>query len=197
MRARLAIAKSGLSVELREVVLKDKPQALLEVSQKATVPVLALANGQIIEESLEIMIWALEQNDPDGWLRNMGENLIKENDTTFKKNLDRYKYFNRYPERSMEQHRAAGETFLKTLEGKLEHNALLTGDHLRIVDIAILPFIRQFAQVDADWFAMSPYHNTRRWLKMFLESPLLGQVMDTYPQWHQGDTQTVFQNTPE
>jgi glutathione S-transferase len=171
MRARLALAVSGVQYELREVSLKNKPPELLAASPKATVPVLVLPSGQVIDESLDIMRWALEQNDPDGWL-NLGPlddmlTLIAANDGRFKHALDRYKYPNRYPLESggdvqafaLAQRFKAG-SWLQTLEPRLSQGWLF-GYKASIADMATLPFVRQFAHTDADWFAAQPWRRCR------------------------------------
>ncbi|MBT5808032.1 glutathione S-transferase [Candidatus Uhrbacteria bacterium] len=192
MRARLAIAASGQTVELREVVLKDKPESMMSYSPKGTVPVLVLSDGTVIDESLDVMKWALQQNDPDGWLEQMGTDLVEENDSTFKMHLDKYKYFTRHPEHTKEVYREHCEVFLKKLEVLLSKNEFLTGDQMKFADAAILPFVRQFAKADIEWFQSSKYKNTQRWLEHFLQSPLLEQVMTKYEQWSVDDTPVLF-----
>ncbi|MEB2648922.1 glutathione S-transferase [Pseudomonas sp. MYb541] len=179
MRARLALRYSGVPVRIVEVSLKAKPAEMLALSPKGTVPVLNV-DGQVIEESLEIMQWALAQNDPDNWLL-QGDPavfaLIAENDQDFKYHLNRYKYAERYPEHSMEQYRADGEVFLQKLEDLLADRAYLLADHPSLADMALAPFVRQFAHVDREWFAASPYTQLQAWLQRFLESPLFISVM--------------------
>jgi len=192
MRARLAILESGVQVELREVVLRDKPPELLEASPKATVPVLVLPNGTVIDQSIDIMKWALDQHDPNEWLRSLSEELVHENDTIFKQNLDRYKYFQRHPELSKEEHREKGELFLRKLEASLSKSAYMGGDSIGFVDAAIFPFVRQFVFVDHDWFEVAGYVHLKNWLTTFLESDLFGAIMTKYQQWHAGDTMTTF-----
>lgn len=192
MRARLAIAQSEIVVELREVVLRDKPQALIDVSPKATVPVLVLSDGRVIEESLDIMHWALKQNDPNGWLEATGEELVHENDSVFKKHLDRYKYAQRYPEHPQVYYREQGEKFLQRLEKRLLSQAFLSGNQMGFVDAAVLPFVRQFAFVDHDWFNNSLYVNVKLWLDTFLDSEDFKSIMIKYPQWHFGDNVVLF-----
>ncbi|RTX95208.1 glutathione S-transferase [Pseudomonas sp. C 49-2] len=179
MRARLALRYSGVPVRIVEVSLKAKPAEMLALSPKGTVPVLNV-DGQVIEESLEIMQWALAQHDPDNWLL-QGDPavfaLIAENDQDFKYHLNRYKYAERYPEHSMEQYRAEGEVFLQKLEDLLADRAYLLADHPSLADMALAPFVRQFAHVDRAWFAASPYTQLQAWLQRFLESPLFISVM--------------------
>ena len=180
MRARLALAVSGQACELREVVLRNKPQGLLQASPKATVPVLVLVDGKVLDQSLAIMQWALAQHDPDDWLL-QGDPavlaLIDENDQVFKHHLNRYKYAERYPEQPMEHYRAEGEVFLQKLEGLLAEREYLLAEHLSLADAALAPFVRQFAHVDREWFAGTPYQRLQIWLQRFLESPLFTAVM--------------------
>lgn len=179
MRARLALRYSGVPVQIVEVSLKAKPAEMLALSPKGTVPVLCVG-GRVIEESLEIMQWALAQHDPDDWLL-QGDprvlDLITENDQVFKHHLNRYKYAERYPEQPMEHYRAEGEVFLQTLEGLLAGNDYLLAEHLSLADVALAPFVRQFAHVDREWFAGTPYRQLQAWLQRFLESPLFTAVM--------------------
>ena len=184
MRARMALRYSGVPVSIIEVSLKAKPADMLAASPKGTVPVLVCADGRVIEQSLEIMHWALSQNDPDGWLpadRPLIETLIEENDTRFKVLLDRYKYAVRYPEYPMEHYRAQGAVVLQRLECLLEHTPYLTGTTLTLADVALAPFIRQFAHVDRAWFAQAPYPKLQAWLERFLASGLFTAVMAKQP----------------
>nr|WP_280528770.1 glutathione S-transferase [Pseudomonas salomonii] len=179
MRARLALRYSGVPVHIIEVSLKAKPAEMLALSPKGTVPVLCV-NGRVIEESLEIMQWALAQHDPDNWLLQGDprvQALIAENDQVFKHHLNRYKYAERYPEQPMEHYRAEGEVFLQKLEGLLAGNDYLLDEHLSLADAALAPFVRQFAHVDREWFAQTPYKRLQHWLQRFLESPLFVAVM--------------------
>jgi len=184
MRARMALRYSGVPVSIIEVSLKAKPADMLAASPKGTVPVLVCADGRVIEQSLEIMHWALSQNDPDVWLpadRPLIEALIEENDTRFKVLLDRYKYAVRYPEYPMEHYRAQGAVVLQRLECLLEHTPYLTGTTLTLADVALAPFIRQFAHVDRAWFAQAPYPKLQAWLERFLASGLFTAVMAKQP----------------
>nr|WP_256344143.1 MULTISPECIES: glutathione S-transferase [unclassified Pseudomonas] len=179
MRARMALRYSGLAVQIIEVSLKAKPAEMLALSPKGTVPVLSV-DGRVIDESLAIMRWALAQNDPEGWL--LGDDratqaLIEENDQGFKHQLNRYKYAERYPEYPMEHYRAEGEVFLMRLEGLLAEREYLLAGHLSLADVALAPFVRQFAHVDREWFGQAPYPRLQGWLQRFLESPLFIAVM--------------------
>jgi len=179
MRARMALRYSGVPVDIIEVSLKAKPAEMLAISPKGTVPVLD-AGGQVIDESLEIMRWALAQNDPDNWLLGGDSRiaeLIEANDQVFKVHLNRYKYAERYPEQPMEVYRAEGALFLQQLDELLEGRDYLLTDHPCLADIALLPFVRQFAHVDRDWFATTPYQRLQTWLQRFLESELFTSVM--------------------
>jgi glutathione S-transferase len=183
LRARLAIAVSGVCVEHREVALSNKPQAMLAISPKGTVPVLQLVDGRVIEESLDIMLWALALNDPQRWLQgekslpDAAKELIDTNDGPFKFWLDRYKYADRYPDYPAEHYRQQAEEFLQHLESLLGVQEYLLGAHLSIADMAIFPFIRQFAAVDKAWFAASDYGRLQRWLDEQLVSELFSEVM--------------------
>ncbi|MFN3359433.1 MAG: glutathione S-transferase [Pseudomonas sp.] len=179
MRARMALRYAGVAVRIVEVSLKAKPADMLALSPKGTVPVLSVG-GEVIDESLAIMQWALAQNDPDGWLLQDGAatlQLIAENDEGFKHHLNRYKYAERYPEQPMTVYRAEGEVFLQKLEGLLTQRDFLLADHLSLADVALAPFVRQFAHVDREWFAGTPYRRLQGWLERFLETPLFISVM--------------------
>jgi glutathione S-transferase len=200
MRARLALHISGVTVELREVSLRNKPESMLIASPKGSVPVLVLPEGQVIDESWDIMQWSLRQHDPDDWL---GENecylnattaLLNENDTTFKGCLDRYKYFERYPQQPQSFYRAQGEQFLQQLENRLCATRYLLGDALSIADAAIFPFIRQFSEVDQNWFAQSPYPALQRWLGGISSSKEFSAVMHKYSVWQWGDLPILLLN---
>ncbi|EZP32537.1 glutathione S-transferase [Pseudomonas sp. RIT288] len=179
MRARMALRYSGVPVEIVEVSLKAKPAEMLAISPKGTVPVLD-ADGRVIDESLEIMRWALAQHDPDDWLLDGDSRiaeLIEANDQGFKVHLNRYKYAERYPEQPMEIYRAAGALFLQQLDELLTDRDYLLADHPCLADIALLPFVRQFAHVDREWFAQTPYVRLQAWLQRQLESNLFTSIM--------------------
>lgn len=180
IRARLAIAVSGIEVEIREVDLKAKPPEMLALSPKGTVPVLVLPDGRVIDESLDIMIWALRQRDPLGVLEGFSDDakaLIQRNDGEFKSALDRYKYPERYPEFPKLEYRAMGEIVLKDLNARLDQGRQLCGDDAGIVDMALMPFIRQFAQVDRVWFDAIPYMQLQKWLRDWEASGMFIDVM--------------------
>lgn len=183
MRARMALRYAGVAVDIVEVSLKAKPAEMLALSGKGTVPVLSL-DGRVIDESLDIMRWALAQNDPQDWLLKDDPQgaeriaaLIDENDQAFKVQLNRYKYAERYPEQPMEAYRAEGEVFLRKLDELLVDREYLLADHPSLADAALLPFIRQFAHVDREWFAQTPYRRLQDWLERFLTSELFTSVM--------------------
>jgi len=188
MRARMALWAADIKPEVREIALRDKPAHLLQISPKGTVPVLQLPDGTVLEQSLDIMHWALGQRDPFGWLQSAGEaatQLIAMNDGPFKQALDRYKYPDRFPEQAQSVYRQQGEQFLQRLESALRQQAYLLGDQASIADVAIFPFIRQFAAVDAEWFAASDYAHLRAWLAGWVQSPLFAQVMQKFPTYTQ------------
>ena len=179
MRARMALRYCAVPVEIVEVSLKAKPAEMLAISPKGTVPVLD-AGGQVIDESLEIMRWALAQHDPQGWLLEGDPRiaeLIEANDQVFKVHLNRYKYAERYPEQPMEVYRAEGALFLQRLDELLTDREYLLADHLSLADVALLPFVRQFAHVDREWFAQTPYLRLQAWLQRLLESELFTAIM--------------------
>jgi glutathione S-transferase len=190
----MAIAYAGIEVGLREVILKNKPAAMLEASSKGTVPVLIDTNGRVIDESLDVMAWALDQQDSDHWLSGMGlqDPLINSCDNTFKHWLDRYKYAVRFPEQTEQWYREQGEHFLDQLEQLLADHLYLRGDSLSAVDVAVMPFVRQFAAVDTNWWSGRPYPQVATWLELLLESDLFKGVMNKYPQWHDGDPAIRF-----
>ncbi len=177
MRARMALHYSGVPLSIVEVSLKAKPAQMLAASPKGTVPVLVCADGSVIEQSLDIMHWALARHDPDNWLQPGCNELIEANDTTFKVLLDRYKYAIRYPEHPMAFYRAQGAEFLQRLEDVLTRSPYLAGPALSLADVALAPFVRQFAHVDRDWFAQAPYPHLNAWLERFLASELFSSVM--------------------
>ncbi|MGJ7509962.1 glutathione S-transferase [Variovorax sp. GT1P44] len=198
MRARMAIAASGQRCELREVVLRDKPADLLAASLKGTVPVLVDVDGRVIDQSLDIMLWALRRSDPDGWLQppqgTLDDmlSLIAECDGEFKRHLDGYKYPERQPGGDAVTHREQGARFLRRLDARLQVSRCLHGDQVALSDIAIAPFVRQFAQVDAAWFDAQPWPRLREWLAARLNAPVFSQVMDKYPAWRAGDPGVRF-----
>ena len=186
IRARMAIAYASINLEVREVSLANKPPEMTHISPKGTVPVLQLDN-RIIDESIEVMAWALEQSDPDNWLaldlQQQQQTLIEENDNSFKAWLDKYKYWDRFPEQSQQAYRGQAETFISKLDKNLIEHRYLLGNKICMADIAIFPFIRQFAFVDKDWFDQANFPALQRWLTEFLDSHLFAQVMKKHSVW--------------
>jgi glutathione S-transferase len=195
MRARLALAVSGERCELREVVLRDKPPELLAASPKGTVPVLLLPDGTVIDQSLDVMLWALRRNDPQSWLQPLRGSvdemlaMIAGNDGDFKRHLDRYKYPNRYPDESVgdtqafaQQHRSEAAAWLAKLDGMLA-DGWLFGARASLADMALLPFVRQFAHADAPWFSVQAWPRLQAWLAGFEASALYTGVMGKHAPW--------------
>ena len=189
MRARLALRASGIAVEHREVKLSAKPAQMLTASPKGTVPVLVVAPDQVIDESLDIMRWALAQSDPQHWLppdepsRKASDKLIAECDGPFKHALDRYKYPSRYPGSNPEEHRQNGAAFINLLDQHLADRPFLLSDSPGISDMAVAPFVRQFAMTDRSWFDAQPFRRAIAWLDRFLESPDFQAIMHKFPLW--------------
>ncbi len=192
MRARMAVAISGVQVELREVVLREKPPELIEVSPKATVPVLALPSGKVLEESLDIMRWALEMHDPENWLAHYDSELIATNDGPFKQALDRYKYPHRYDLPDGLEYRHQALEHLSELNESLIDTPFLVGDNRGFTDIALFPFVRQCAATDQDWFDALPLAALQVWLDGLLISELFATIMTRYSQWRAGDVPITF-----
>ncbi|WP_269583060.1 glutathione S-transferase [Roseibium sp. Sym1] len=197
IRARLAIAASGQTVELREIVLRDKAPEFLEASPSATVPCLK-AGDEVLDESLDIMRWALAIADPDNWLEPDGEGLdaalelIGTCDGPFKRHLDRYKYDTRYKDADRVEERAAASEFLRTLDRRLSARRWLFGNRACLADYAILPFVRQFANTDRDWFDHQDWSALKAWLVSFETSGRLQSVMHKWPKWRSGDARVLF-----
>jgi len=187
MRARLALASAGIAVELREVLLRDKAPELLAASPKATVPVL-LHEGQVIDESYDIMLWALAKNDPESWLSGRDDTLINTLDGPFKTALDCYKY----SKEGAETARETASEFLLTIDATLASQPHLSGAQFGLADAASATFIRQFANVDRTWFNAQPWPHLRAWLENFLASSRFEAIMQKYPKWHAGDPATLF-----
>ncbi len=195
MRARMALLVSGQQVALREVLLRDKPAELLDASPKGTVPVLVLPD-RVIDESFDIMLWALQKNDPEGWLERMDMDLITECEGPFKSALDRYKYENRYENVDALEQRDAALGFLMKLEQRLRETPWLSGPARGMTDMAIITFVRQFAQVDREWFNAQPFPNLIKWLDNFTGSADFAAIMHKYPVWHPDDPDTLFPEAP-
>jgi glutathione S-transferase len=198
MRARLALMVSNRVCELREVVLRDKPQEMLEVSAKGTVPILIDVDGRVLDQSIDIMLWALRQHDPEKWLMpeqgsvaEMRE-LIALFDEGFKYHLDRYKYPDRYPGVDAQAHRHEGSLYLGRLNAQLSATKYLFGNNVALADMAIAPFVRQFAHTDRPWFNEQPWPGLQAWLAEFTESQIYSSVMQKYPKWESGNAGVVF-----
>lgn len=189
MRARMALKYAGIHLEHREIALRDKPQSMLLASPKGTVPVLCVGE-LILDQSLDIMHWALELSDPDGWRevdKDASQVWVEKNDGPFKKLLDQYKYPNRFPHLDHEEVlRAAVELMLQPMEEALTSSRYLLGEKLSWIDIAIFPFIRQFSMVNPARFDSLPLTLTRKWLDQHLNSELFLSVMQKYPTWIDG-----------
>ena len=193
MRARLAISVSGIQCDLREIVLRDKAPAFLATSPSGTVPCLQ-TDTAVIDESLDIMIWALRQNDPEGWL-DMPTNasvLIQTADGPFKTALDHTKYANRYADVDSHLEREYAALFLRKLNKMLLKQPYLYGENPTLADMAILPFVRQFAGIDKNWFTAQRWPHLRRWLDALLASERFTSIMTKYPKWQTSDPKTVF-----
>ena len=195
MRARMVLLHSKIQCEIREIKLSNKPKEMLAISPKGTVPVLILENGDILDESLDVMLWAIEQ----GNLRNLFNpgkkeilDLIKINDGEFKDAIDRYKYSSLYPEKPMIEYRKMGELFLKKIESCLEKNKFIFGKNISLADLAIFPFVRQFCRVDIDWFNSSLFKKIKEWTLFFEGSENFIDIMRKIKPWTTGDKPTLF-----
>jgi glutathione S-transferase len=176
------------------VLLKDKPADLTAVSPKATVPVLVLPDGQILEESLDIIDWALNQSDPLHWARGRAgaTDWVQRCDGELKMWLDRYKYADRFPEASAEHYRQKAEQTLQHMENAFEAHRWLGGVSASVADVAVFPFVRQFAAVEPQWWTQAPYPKVRAWLAYWLDSTLFASVMEKYPRWEPEQPITLF-----
>lgn len=205
MRARLALKSAGITVTLREILLRDKPDAFLASSKSATVPVLELKDGRVIDESLDIMLWALQEaGDPESWLSGWYERNLETQafldklDGDFKTDLDRYKYANRYAVDTQtaaelsNAHRTSGCKFLNRIDVRLSQEPFLNGHLAGLEDYATLPFVRQFRIVDIKWFDNQNWPFLQKWLQTFLHSQGFEDVMPKYKPWAPGDTPIIF-----
>ena len=202
MRARLAIAASGQKVQLREILLRNKPADFLATSPKGTVPVLKLENGQVIDESRDIMFWALGQNDPENWLAAWRQNpvlaiaFLDRLDGAFKHDLDRYKYASLYDRDAGLTHRNRGGAFLAEVDQDIQHTGALSGPQLGLLDFATLPFVRQFRIADPNWFDNQSWPQLHAWLGGFLDSARFQLVMQKYSQWSSDGESISFPPKP-
>ena len=193
MRARLALKSSGTAVRLREIVLRDKPEEFLSASAKGTVPVLVMDDGVVLDESRDIIFWALHRSDPEGWLKIYAKDpdgctaFLDRLDGPFKTHLDRYKYASRYEDgkAEAEQHRAEGAAFLSELDEILSTQPYLSGDDAGLLDVASLPFIRQFRIADPAWFDAQAWPHLHPWLQDFLNSDRFAAIMEKYKPWRE------------
>ena len=205
MRARIAIFKSKQPIELRDIVLSNKPDSMILVSPKGTVPVLVLDQNlpTVIDESLDIMLWALQQSDPDDLLHNNKTNagtnqltdmlsLIATFDHEFKTNLEAYRCAKRYHEDNLTECRNACEKYLQLIEQRLNQHTFIMSNKESLVDIALLPFLRQFATVERQWYLQAPYPKIRQWLNNYLQSPMFSKVMFKYPLWLDNEQTVIF-----
>ena len=198
MRARLAVSSAGIQVELREILLRDKPDAFLKASPKGTVPVVELADGTVIEESRDVMQWALTQNDPDGWLDVQHRDpeattaFLDALDGPFKTHLDRYKYASRFDPEAALEHREAGAAMLAEFDTKLASQPSLSGRKNGLLDFATLPFVRQFRIADPIWFDAQPWPHLHHWLQAFLEGRQFVFIMKKYAAWQEGEDGVTF-----
>ena len=196
MRGRMALAISGLEYEHRELILRDKPASMLAFSPKGTVPVYITEDGEVIDESIDLVHYALGQNDPEGWLTgqdDMSAQFMSDNDGPFKHHLDRYKYASRYNEDAKRGdvdmgHRADAETYIQKLESRLSDTPYLAGSARGLADMTIFPFIRQFANTDRGWWdgpddAAPPYPAVHKWLEGLMTSELFKEIMTKHPLW--------------
>ena len=198
MRARLAVSSAGIQVELREILLRDKPDAFLKASPKGTVPVVELADGTVIEESRDVMQWALAQNDPDEWLDVQHRDpeattaFLDALDGPFKTHLDRYKYASRFDPEAALEHREAGAAMLAEFDTRLASQPSLSGRKNGLLDFATLPFVRQFRIADPIWFDAQPWPHLHHWLQAFLEGRQFALIMKKYAAWQEGEDGVTF-----
>lgn len=189
MRARMGLKIAGIDYEHREILLRDKPAEMLTASPKATVPIMVLKDGKVVDESFDIMLWALEQNDPEQWLApDMAHmlDLIKTIEGPFAEQLTRYKYASFYDESLKRgdvnlEHRDAACIFLHGYEHILAKSAYLMGDKPSLADYAIFPFIRQFAAVEKDWWDKPQFPHLHKWLAYFMDAEIFTGVMGKFP----------------
>lgn len=191
MRARMGLHYANIQCEVREVILRNKPAHMLDISRKGTVPVICLPTGQIIDESLDILLWAVSEYDPQCWESDVHRQdinrLIERNDSIFKAALDRYKYPTRYPKDDCSCAREDGLAVLQNLNARIAETGALCGGRTTLADIAVFPFVRQFAHVDCDWFYNLPLEHLQNWLKTHLESELFKTIMKKRKPWQEGD----------
>jgi glutathione S-transferase len=198
----MAILLADQSVMLRAIVMKNKPEAMLQLSPKGTVPVLIIEDGdttEVIDESLDIMLWALNKNDPHALLHPQAQDtlpqmleLIQYNDKVFKPLLEQYKTAKRYHKDSEIHDRTQCEAFIAQLDVKLNQHTYIMGDTLSLADYALIPFVRQFAKVDRQWYLQAPYPKLQSWLKAHLDSRLFSKTMAKYSLWLEKSEEHLF-----
>lgn len=195
----MALLMARKKVLLRAIVTKDKPQEMLAISKKGTVPILVFSDGKVIDESLDIMIWALKQDDPDDLLYSQRPemyqhmlDLISDCDLEFRANLSAYKHHKRYHLSDELKFRTQSEVFVKRLEFSLLEQDYIMGDKLSLADLAVLPFIRQFVSVDKKWFREAGYPRLSQWLSRHLQSLLFLKTMQEYPLWKKSHEEFLF-----
>ena len=196
MRARMALDVAGLSVEHREVLLSRKPAALLAASPKGTVPVLVLPDGTVLDESLDIMTWALDRHDPNGWRRDGAVAAAQHFLRAFKDPLDRYKYASRYdpalPRGAVDpSQRAAAMTALRSLAAPLDQHPYLMGETPSLLDVATFPFVRQFAAVEPQWWVQTAPPTLQGWLRGWLDDARFRRIMAKHPVWAEPESTSV------
>lgn len=198
MRARLAVQSSGMSVQLREIVLSEKAPEFLASSPKGTVPVL-VSGKKVIEESLDIMSWALSQSDPEAWLKipDVGYDWISRNDGQFKAALDHIKYSSHFSNLNLNRERETAAKFLNDLDLLIADSSWMFGENCSLSDMAILPFVRQFYNIDNEWFNAQGWQNLHRWLISFLGSTRFSSIMAKYDKWVSGDSTVLFPSEPK
>lgn len=199
MRARLGILLAEQQVLLRDIVMTNIPAEMFAASPKGEVPTLVINDASVLDESLDIMIWALKQNDPSNLLYSHQENafekmltLISRNDNAFVEELKKYKAASRYHDAAEGEYRQQCEVFIKHIEELLTKHEFIFGNAPSLVDYAILPFIRQFSRVDRKWYLHSPYPKLRAWLEKHYQNPLFSKAMKKYPQWLDSKEEIVF-----
>ena len=193
MRARFAIRSSQIIVEVREIKLQEKPSEFLKSSLKGTVPILIKKSGEVLEESLDIINWALNTNDPDKWLAK-GKlesheiaKLLDDLENKFKPNLDKYKYPNRFSGVDQFLYRNKNLCFLEKLNSQLEKNKSLNCEHLTLLDYAIFPFVRQFRNVDQEWFEKLNFIFLNKWINQIIDSQDFSSIMKKFKKWEPND----------
>jgi len=200
MRARLGLLLAQQSVILRDIVMTSIPDEMFAASAKGEVPVLVFDDGKVIDESLDIMLWALKENDPRNLLYSQNETmlsnmlaLIERSDHEFVEALNKYKAASRYHDDNLDEYRQLCEPFIKNLEHKLTKHNFIMGEQASLVDYAILPFIRQFSRVDKKWYQQAPYPKLRAWLERHYQNPIFSKAMKKYPQWLETKEVIVFE----